>query len=188
MLLWPNDKNPEEDGKTETTSKNNSLLFSAKWEWEVDSFLKEFQIIMVSQYTVGRFTPHTCVSTWHRGHVTILEQWALHGPCGRSKTLIKSSDDMKADIFRSLTWHIHWVGSVSCNVLSIWGPGSNCRARDESSTITDIWPQWCPPVSTVYTDNVYTENPSIGFLLVARAVCETSRKDVLERHYTFLAE
>ena len=58
--------------------------------------------------------------------------------------------------------------SVSCNVLSKWGPSSDCRARDESSTITDIWPLppsasvHCPPC-TLTTDNVYPElRPLIG--------------------------
>ena len=61
-----------------------------------------------------------------------------------------------------------WQRSVSCNVLSKWGPSSDCRARDESSTITDIWPLppsasvHCPPC-TLTTDNVYPElRPLIG--------------------------
>ena len=61
-------------------------------------------------------------------------------------------DDIWIQSYFCFFFKVLWQGSVSCNVLSKWGSSSDCPARDESSTITDIWPlvatAACPPLVT----------------------------------------
>ena len=144
----------------------------------------------------------------HTSHVRLnVTHWPLHH---HTKTCLfcpmsrQPNNDWALNSKRrvwTIEWHLNkklflhsvtssWQRSVSCNVLSKWGPSSDCRARDESSTITDIWP--LPPSASVHcptctltTDNVYPElRPLIGHSPGHRGL--SLAKDVLlvrSQHY-----